>query len=77
MAEGAVALDAARLPPELMRRLAARAIDQVRGNADWRRDRLAAALAEAAGGRRVTLAGVQIDAGELWRFSLAPPRRSG
>jgi tRNA(Ile)-lysidine synthase len=73
--DGIVLLDPAGLPPELLRRLAARAIDIVRGDGEWRRDGLAAALAEVARGHRVTLAGVQIGGGVRWRFDPEPPRR--
>lgn len=75
--DGALLLDPAGLPPELLRRLAARAIDTLRGDPDWRRDKLAAALAEVAGGSRVTLAGAMISPGPRWRFEPEPPRRSG
>ena len=73
--DGRVTLDPAGLPNELLRRLTARAVDTVRGGPDWRRDKLAAAITEAAQGRRVTLAGVQISGGERWRFEPEPPRR--
>jgi tRNA(Ile)-lysidine synthase len=72
----AVTLDPAGLPAELLRRLAARAIESVRGGGDWRRDGLAAAIAEVAQGRSVTLAGVRIGAGARWRFEPEPPRRA-
>ncbi|MBO9499145.1 MAG: tRNA lysidine(34) synthetase TilS [Novosphingobium sp.] len=79
--EGAIALDPAGLPPEIRRRLALRAITQVREShgfpSDWRTtgvDRLLAALE--AGGTG-TIAGVQARAGRgMWRFALAPARRS-
>jgi tRNA(Ile)-lysidine synthase len=74
--EGQVTLDPHGLPAELLHRLAARAIDQVRGDADWRRDKLADVLDLAALGGRVTLAGVQISAGARWRFEPEPPRRT-
>jgi tRNA(Ile)-lysidine synthase len=72
---GAIALDPSGLPTELVRRLAARAIDSLRGDPDWRRDKLASALAEVERGGTVTLAGVKIEAGERWRFAPEPPRR--
>jgi tRNA(Ile)-lysidine synthase len=72
----AILLDPAGLPSELLRRLAARAVGEVRGGAPWRSDGLAGALAAAGEGRRTTLAGVQIDGGASWRFAPAPPRRS-
>lgn len=68
----ALLLDPAGLPPELLRRLAARAIDTLRGDPDWRRDKLAAALAS---GDRVTLAGIMITPGARMRFEPEPKRR--
>ena len=72
----AVTLDPTGLPPELLRRLAARAIDEVRGDRDWRRDGLSSALGQLLGGGRVTLAGVQLSGGARWRFEPEPPRRT-
>jgi len=71
-----VTLDPAGLPPELLRRLAARAVDMIRGDLDWRRDKLASAIFELAQGRGVTLGGVRIRAGTRWRFEPEPPRRA-
>jgi tRNA(Ile)-lysidine synthase len=71
----ALLLDPAGLPAELVRRLAARAIDTLPADPDWRRDKLAGALTEAERAGRATLAGVMITAGTRWRFELAPPRR--
>ena len=68
----ALLLDPDGLPPELLRRLAARAIDTLRGDPDWRRDKLAAALAA---GDRVTLAGIMITPGPRMRFEPEPKRR--
>jgi tRNA(Ile)-lysidine synthase len=68
----ALLLDPADLPSELLRRLAARAIDTLRGDPDWRRDKLPAALAA---GERVTLAGIMITPGPRWRFEPEPRRR--
>ena len=73
----AVLLEPSALPPEIVRRLAARAIDEVRGDGAWRRDRLADAIAAVAAGRRATLAGVLIGPGPTWRFEPAPARRGG
>ncbi|HEX8366776.1 MAG TPA: tRNA lysidine(34) synthetase TilS [Allosphingosinicella sp.] len=73
---GAVLLDPHGLPAELLRRLSARAIETVRGErGDWRRDKLAAIVAEIAPGGRATLAGVQVTGGAVWRFEREPPRR--
>ena len=74
--EGTVALDPDGLPAELLRRLASRAVDEVSGKGDWRRDKLADALAKVAAGGRATIAGVQISGGGRWRFEQAPPRRT-
>jgi tRNA(Ile)-lysidine synthase len=72
---GALLLDPEGLPPELVRRLAARAIDALRRGATWRRDGLAAALAGAAEGRKVAVAGLLIVPAEgMLRFEAAPPR---
>jgi len=71
----ALTLDPTGLPPELLRRLVARAIGTVRGDPGWRRDKLAPAIAELLDGGRVNLGGVQISAGRLWRFETEAPRR--
>jgi tRNA(Ile)-lysidine synthase len=76
--EGCILLDPGGLPAELLRRVSARAIEAVRGDrGDWRRDKLAAILAEVAAGGRATLAGVQLTGGPVWRFEREPPRRAG
>jgi tRNA(Ile)-lysidine synthase len=69
-------LDPSGLPPELLRRLAARAVSEVRGDAGWRTDKLAALLPAIVSGGTVNVAGVQIVGGTAWRFSPEPPRRS-
>jgi tRNA(Ile)-lysidine synthase len=74
--EGAIEVDVEGLPPELRRRLAARAIGELRDGGEWREDKLAASLEAVAAGGRVTLAGVQIGGGERWRFEPEPPRRN-
>ena len=73
--DGGFGLDMAGLPAELVRRLAERAIGEVRGDPGWRRDKLGAALVEVGRGRPVTLAGVRIAGGARWRFEPEPPRR--
>ncbi|HZF95635.1 MAG TPA: tRNA lysidine(34) synthetase TilS [Allosphingosinicella sp.] len=70
-------LDPAGLPPEILRRLAARAVSEVRGDADWRSDKLAPLLSAVAAGGTVNLAGIRIVGAAAWRFSPEPPRRSG
>lgn len=74
--DGVITLAVQDLPPELLLRLAARAIDAVRGDRDWRRDKLAGAIEQLAQGARITLAGVQVSGGALWRFEPEPPRRT-
>lgn len=74
----ALLLDAAGLPAELRRRLVVRAVTHVRGNADWRTDKLAALIETVAGGGTANIAGVLITSdGAHWRFEPEPPRRSG
>jgi tRNA(Ile)-lysidine synthase len=70
-------LDPSGLPPEILRRLAARAVSEVRGDADWRTDKLAPLLPVIVAGGAGNLAGVRIVGGAVWRFSPEPPRRSG
>jgi tRNA(Ile)-lysidine synthase len=73
---GCILLDPSGLPAELLRRVAARAIETVRRDgSDWRRDKLAGILAEVAAGGRATLAGVLVTGGPVWRFEPEPPRR--
>jgi tRNA(Ile)-lysidine synthase len=72
---GGISIDPAGLPPELVRRLAARTICEIRGGGDWREDKLSPALETVATGGRVTLGGVQISGGTRWRFEPEPPRR--
>jgi tRNA(Ile)-lysidine synthase len=74
---GMLILDVAGLPRELLRRLADRAVSEVRGGDDWRTDKLAPLLDALAAGGTANLAGVRIDGGPVWRFSTEPPRRSG
>jgi tRNA(Ile)-lysidine synthase len=73
----AVEIDTDGLPRELLRRLAARAVSEVRAApTEWRRDKLAGALDLLARTGRVTVAEVQLTArGALIRFEPAPPRR--
>jgi tRNA(Ile)-lysidine synthase len=81
--DGECAIDVAGLPRELRRRLARRAIGTVRRKAGierpaWSDASNVESLLDALGtGHRVTLAGIQgMPKGEIWRFRLAPPRRS-
>lgn len=76
VAPGRVELDADGLPRELQRRLVGRALGALGAGAlrgpdvDRLLDRLAA-------GHAATLGGISARAGKVWRFSVAPPRRSG
>ena len=75
-----IAVDAAGLPRELRRRLARRAIEEVRGNAGlegpWREDGLDRLLTALDSGGTATLGGVLCRGGANWTFRPAPPRRS-
>ena len=71
----ALTLDVRDLLPELLRRLTARALNQL-GAEGWRTDKLAYAIAMLRQGRPTTLAGLAITPGPLWRFAPAPPRRT-
>lgn len=68
------------LPRELRRRLAARAIDEVRREnglaADWRRDGIGRLLDRLDMGATATLAHVKCSGGPVWRFQATPPRRA-
>lgn len=73
-----ILLDAEGLPAELRRRLVARAITEIRGDAEWRADKLAALVVAVAGGGIANIAGVLVTGGGgRWRFEPEPPRRSG
>lgn len=69
------------LPSELVRRLAVRAIEAVRfslgASGNWRQDKLAGVLKTVRSDGRATIADVLIEGGESWRFSAAPPRKTG
>jgi tRNA(Ile)-lysidine synthase len=70
-----ISLNVAGLPPELLRRLVARAVETLT-DSDWRRDKLATALDALRRGEASTIAGLRILPGALWRFEHAPPRRT-
>lgn len=81
IAGGTVALDPAGLPRELRRRLAERAVATVRQahglSPDWRETGLEPLLAALDAGGTGTLAEVIARTkAAIWRFELAPPRRS-
>ena len=71
-----IEVDAEGLPRELQRRLLLRALRELAGVAPRGPDvdRLLDRLAGGGGG---TLAGIRVRGGAIWRFSAAPPRRSG
>lgn len=73
---GAVALDIAGLPDELLRRLVQRALAAVDPAAAPRGADLARLIASLAEGGVATLAGVRGQGGTVWRFAPAPPRRA-
>ena len=74
-----IEVDMTGLPREIVRRLARRAIEEVRAGSGlaggWREDGLDRLLATVGGGGRATLAGVLCRGGAQWRFGPAPPRR--
>jgi tRNA(Ile)-lysidine synthase len=74
-ADGAVTLRPHGLPPELLRRLVLRCLQQVAPGAKPRGEPLAALIARLSDGETATLCGVKARGGETWRFELAPPRR--
>jgi tRNA(Ile)-lysidine synthase len=67
-------LDPRDLPPELLRRLAARLFARFGATPDG--PSLARALATLAAGRAATIGGVKVTPGARWRFAPAPPRRN-
>lgn len=75
-----VEVDAEGLPRELRRRLARRAIENVRNSigltGPWREDGLDRLLATLDAGGAATLGGVSCRAAERWTFRPAPPRRA-
>ncbi|MGQ0661318.1 tRNA lysidine(34) synthetase TilS [Sphingosinicella sp.] len=75
-----IAVDAEGLPRELRRRLARRAIEDVRRAAGltgpWREDGLVRVLATLDAGGAATLGGVLCRGGAGWTFRPAPPRRA-
>lgn len=74
-----IAVDAEGLPREIRRRLARRAIEDVRRGAGlagpWREDGLDRVLATLDAGGAATLGGVLCRGGARWTFRSAPPRR--
>jgi len=70
----AIRIDAAQLPRELRRRLAARAIRTLRADPAWSGEGLDGLVDRLDAGRTATLAGVVARPGPPWRFAPAPPR---
>ncbi|HEY9552999.1 TilS substrate-binding domain-containing protein, partial [Allosphingosinicella sp.] len=68
-------VDAAGLPPELKRRLLARALGEFGAPAPRGED-LTRLLARLDAHETATLAGVKCTGGPKWRFVSAPPRRN-
>ncbi|WP_232475942.1 tRNA lysidine(34) synthetase TilS [Flavisphingomonas formosensis] len=69
-----IRIDAAELPRETRRRLAARAIRQLRNGEDWPGEGLDGLIDHLDSGRAATLAGILARPGPPWRFAPAPPR---
>jgi tRNA(Ile)-lysidine synthase len=74
--EGRVTLRPHGLPPELLRRLVLRCLEQVAPGAKPRGEALASFIARLQSGGTATLCGVKGRGGEAWRFEPAPPRRA-
>lgn len=69
------------LPEEIRRRLTIQAIDAIRSRLNsedgWRADKLDGVMETARAEGSATIAGVLVEPGEDWRFSPAPPRKTG
>ena len=74
---GALRLDPAGLPPELLRRLVLRGLRDIDPHAAPRGEELTRLIATLEQGGVATLANVRAEGGRLWAFAPAPPRRSG
>jgi tRNA(Ile)-lysidine synthase len=72
---GALRLDPAGLPRELLRRLVLAALRHIAPGAAPRGDQLTALLGALQRGETATLAGVKCIGGTMWRFAKAPDRR--
>jgi tRNA(Ile)-lysidine synthase len=71
-----VTIDARDLPRELQRRLLLRAIGHFTDEDAIPGPKLMTLLDALIAGRTATLAGVKVEAGDKWRLSFAPPRRT-
>ncbi|MDB5668141.1 MAG: tRNA(Ile)-lysidine synthetase [Alphaproteobacteria bacterium] len=74
--ESSVTIDPSGLPRELKRRLLLRALACFTDESAIPGPKLMALLDRLQDGGTGTLAGVKVEAGERWRLTLAPPRRS-
>ena len=72
---GALILDPAGVPPELLRRLVVRCLRGLAPEAEPRGDQLGALLGSLARNETTTLAGVRIEGGGIYRFEPAAPRK--
>ncbi len=75
-AAGELHLDAADLPRELQRRLLIRAL-RSQGAPESRGAEIDRLLDALQAGETATLGGIRAEGGRIWRFTAAPPRRSG
>lgn len=74
--DGSVTIDPRELPRELQRRLLLRALAPFTEEAAIPGPKLMTLLDNLLAGRPGTLAGAKVEAGDTWRVSLAPPRRT-
>jgi tRNA(Ile)-lysidine synthase len=72
-----VTIDARDLPRELQRRLLLQALAHFIDETAIPGPKLMTLLDTLLDGRTATLAGVKVEAGDKWRLTLAPPRRTG
>ena len=75
--QASVTIDPRDLPRELQRRLLLQALAHFTDESAIPGPKLITLLDGLLEGRTATLAGVKIEAGDPWRLTLAPPRRTG
>jgi tRNA(Ile)-lysidine synthase len=73
---GSITIDPGGLPRELQRRLLLEALSHFSDETAIPGPKLMTLLDTLLAGRTATLAGVKVEAGDKWRLSLAPPRRT-
>lgn len=73
--DGGFSLDAAGLPPELLRRLVRLALIEAGGAPEPRGSEITRLVVTLSAGRAATLAGISCRPGVRWHFAPAPPRR--